>query len=223
MSQPTEASLVAIKRLNHTIWSYRLKPEHYIAYQAGQYLQMHLPDSMPYYSIANAPSSGAYYDVHIRQSSAQLAPLWALGQSVTLSLPYGQCDLSHLQPQKPILFLAAGTGFVPIRAMIEQLLYQSDTRRIALYWGVANADDLYDHTSLDNWQHALPRFRYIPHIAQFHQPGLITRVLADHPNDLKDWQIVMAGPFDLMYLMRDILLERGLMRQDLFSDAFEFE
>lgn len=220
MSQQTQARIVAINRLNQTIWAYRLKPEHYIAYQAGQYLQIHAPDNTHYYSIANAPSSGQYYEVHIRQGNQQL---WELHQSVNLTLPYGVCNLSHLHPQKPIIFLAAGTGFSPIRAMIEQLLSQSDSRRVELYWGVATAEDLYDENSVQHWQKNLPNFRYVPHIAQSHQPGLITRVLTEHPHDLSDWQIVMAGPFDLMYLMRKVLLQQGVMRQDLFSDAFEFE
>jgi len=219
MMAQVQATVVLAQRLNATIWKYRLQPEQAVAYQAGQYLQVHRGDQGYYYSMTNAPSEGSYYELHIRHVDDDQP--WALQQSLTLSLPYGHCYLDQLT-DKPILFLAAGTGFAPIRAMIEDLQERADPRRLELYWGVAQEDDLYDNKSVQCWKKTHPGFQYFAHIAQSHQPGLTSLVLAQHPHDLQDWQVVMAGPFEYMYRMRDEFLAQGLAPQSIVSDAFEF-
>ena len=219
MVQRVCASIVSSSRLNDTIWRYVLKPEHFVPYQAGQYLRIHRPEADSYYSIANAPVAAPYYDLHVRHRSLSL--LWDSQQTLSLSLPYGICDVGHLHTNKPILFIAVGTGFSPIRAMIEQLLYRSDPRHFELYWGVAVGEDLYDQESLQRWQLQRPSFRFVPHISSGRQDALIALMIEQHP-DLKDWQIVMAGPFDLMYVMQAELMQHGVDKQAIFSDAFEF-
>ncbi len=219
MVQKVRASIVSSSRLNDTIWRYVLKPEHFVPYQAGQYLQIHRPEGDSYYSIANAPIAEPCYDLHVRHRAP--AQVWDSQQVLSLSLPYGICDISHLHLDKPILFIAVGTGFAPLRAMIDQLLHQSDPRHFELYWGVAVSDDLYDQDSLQRWQVQRPSFCHVPHISVAHQADLITLILEQHP-DLKDWQIVMAGPFELMYVMQRALMQYGIDKQSIFSDAFEF-
>ncbi|HVT62464.1 MAG TPA: NAD(P)H-flavin reductase, partial [Legionellaceae bacterium] len=157
----TRATIIAIQALNPTIWEYVLKPAHYISYQAGQYLQIHQGEHPHFYSIANAPFQSTQYLLHVRQLPHQIdAPIGSLHQELYLSLPYGDCDLAHLHPHKPILFVAAGTGFAPIRAMLYELLHKGDKRPVELHWGVASIEDLYDQVSLEIWQQRLPNFQY---------------------------------------------------------------
>ncbi len=220
MVEKVQAKIVSMSRFNDTIWQYVLKPEHFVPYQAGQYLQIHSAEGDHYYSIANAPAQGQYYELHVRHRVA--TQVWSDQHPLALSLPYGVCDLSHLQVHKPILFLAVGTGFSSIRAMIDQLLWQSDPRHFELYWGVALAEDVYDQARLQNWQAQRADFRYFPHISPTNQSALIKFVLQAHQRDLQHWQVVMAGPFELMYAMRDELLQEGLDLSAIFSDAFAF-
>ena len=119
MAQKVQAKIVSITRLNDTIWQYTLKPAQFIPYQAGQYLQIHKPEGESFYSIANAPSAEQVYELHVRHRSQK--QLGSEQEALSVSLPYGRCDVSHLHPHKPILFLAFGTGFSSIRAMIEHL------------------------------------------------------------------------------------------------------
>ena len=219
MVQKVQASIVSITRLNDTIWRYVLKPTQFIPYQAGQYLQIHRPEGEHFFSIANAPTDEQHYELHVRHRA--LSQLWLIQQELSLSLPYGICDVSQLHLQKPILFLAVGTGFAPIRAMIEQLLAQSDPRHFELHWRVAVAADLYDPESLQHYREARPTCEYFPHVCPANQFDWIPSIIENHP-DLKDWQIVMAGPFDLMFAMQKELLAYGLSRDVIFSDAFEF-
>lgn len=228
MQQEVIAHIVASRPLNETVWEYSLKPEHFVTYEAGQYLQLHFDDVAYFFSIANAPLGSQCYQLHIRHPRDQdknqaLMTHLAIEQQVSLSLPFGRCDLSQLHPEKPIIFLAAGTGFSPIRAMIEQLIAKQDPRRFELYWGVHIDNDFYDRETLEHWQHILSDFYYCPHVTQLTHASLISRALTRHLQDLQDWQIVMAGPFELMYTMRDALVIAGMARESLFSDAFEFE
>lgn len=218
MVQKVHAKIVSIARLNDTIWQYTLKPAQYISYQAGQYLQLHKSDGDHFYSIANAPDVEQVYELHVRHRSA--TQIWSEQEDVTLSLPFGKCDVSHLQQDKPILFLAFGTGFAPIRAMIKQLVDHADPRHFELHWGVTAAEDLYDPRSLQQWQ-AQPHYQYFPHVSPNSQADLIPLILERYPK-LKQWQIVMAGPFELMFDMQKKLLEHGLHKESIFSDAFDF-
>lgn len=228
MTQQVMASVIASRALNDSVWEYTLKPEHFVAYEAGQYVQLHFAEGDYFFSIANAPLGADYYQLHIRhprdqdKNQALMAHL-AVYQQVALSLPFGRCDLSQLDPVKPILFLAAGTGYAPIRAIIEQLIAQDDTRQFELYWGVHVAEDFYDMATIQRWQASLPELYFCAHVTHLSHDSLISKALQQHPQDLHNWQIVMAGPFELMYTIRDALLMVGMAREVLFSDAFEFE
>lgn len=221
MIQEVMATVLSVRALNDTVLQCILKPDHFIDYHAGQYLQMFREDGASFFSIANAPSGSGCYELHIRHHREE--ETLCRDKRLRIALPYGHCDLSRLHPTKPILFLAAGTGFAPIRAMIEQLGAQQDARAVQLYWGVHTEDDFYDKTSIPHWSQHLVHFKYIPHVTQSTHASLISRTLHDHAKDLQDWQIVMAGPFDLMYAMRDALLMAHVERESMFSDAFEFE
>ena len=219
MVQKVQAKIVSIIRLNDTIWQYTLKSAQFISYQAGQYLQIHKPEGENFYSIANAPSAEQVYELHVRHRSQ--TQLGSEQEALCVSLPYGRCDVSHLHPHKPILFLAFGTGFSSIRAMIEHLSNQSDTRPFELHWGVTVAEDLYDQKSLQSWEQTQNNYHYFPHIASGGQSDLIPFIIERYP-DINHWQIVMAGPFDLMYDMQKKLLQHGCHKESIFSDAFEF-
>ena len=219
MAEKVKAKIVSITRMNDTIWQYTLKPLTYAPYHAGQYLQIHNADTENFYSIANAPNDALIYELHVRHRSDRR--IGNEQQELLVSLPYGRCDIPHLHPHKPIIFLAFGTGFAPIRAMIQHLMHQSDSPPFALHWGVMDEEDLYDQQSLASWAQSSKDYHYFPHISSGDQSNLIPFILERYP-DINNWQIVMAGPFDLMYDLQKKLIHCGCHKESLFSDAFEF-
>ena len=227
MTQQVTATVVAVRRLNQTVWQYVLQPDRWVAYHAGQYLQIHGPEGDNFFSIANAPLGAQTYELHIRpprdeHKQAVLHAQLALHQRVSISLPLGRCDITHLQPQKPIVFIAAGTGFAPIQAMIEHHLAEAQPRRFEVFWSVHTPEDFYLSEQLDDWQQQNPDLYYCAHVTQRDRSSLISQVLSRHPNDIQAWQMVMAGPFNLMFLLRDALVCAGVAPDAIFSDAFEF-
>lgn len=220
------AQVEHINPLSDSIIELILSPSHYVDYEAGQYLQIKTDSSYNSYSIANAPLGSHRYELHIRHTGSPYnQPLFTQikneGQ-VTLRLPFGNCTLSRLQPGKPILFIAGGTGFAPVKAMIEQLLATGDQRPFELYWGARSHSDLYMDDKVKQWQAHTSHFKYftlLPPESDFLAPLAIKK----HPEDLKQFEIIVAGPFDMAYIVRDQLLAQGLDESQLYSDAFSFK
>jgi len=224
----TSAHVTQSTPLTRNLLRVTLTPEHYIPYEAGQYLQVVSPSETLYYSIANAPLGSHTYELHIRHTPENIEHQHILNtithrSFVVLNLPFGECTLSALDPQRPIIFIAGGTGFAPIKAMIEQLLTNGDTRPFELYWRARTQEDLYLDEQVLTWQKHVKHFDYIPHITAPNHTTLIDRLQKKHLHDLSDHQIVLAGPFDFVYSLRDDLIQYGLTHSQLFSDAFDLE
>lgn len=224
----TSAHITQATPLTRNLLRVILSPEHYIPYEAGQYLQIVSPREAVYYSIANAPLGSHTYELHIRHIPEKIEHQHVLNTitqlgCVILNLPFGQCTLSALDPQRPLLFIAGGTGFSPIKAMIEQLLTDGDTRPFELYWTASCQEDLYLEERVLAWQKHVEHFDYTPHIKAPHHATLIKCIQEKHPDDLAYYQVVLAGPFDLVYSLRDDLINLGLSQSQLFSDAFDLE
>lgn len=223
-----QAQVESITPLTNTIMQLILLPEEYVAYQAGQYLRILFNQEELSYSIANAPLGSHRYELHIRHSLDNPSTQSLLNHitkqgTVTLQLPFGDCSVPQLEPDCPILFIAGGTGFAPVKAMIEQLLARSDPRPLALFWGARSKNDLYLDEKVRSWQMHLDHFKYHFLLSDENNESLATAVLAEHEEDLHAWQIVLSGPFDMVYSIRDVLVHQGISPRRLFSDAFSFE
>jgi CDP-4-dehydro-6-deoxyglucose reductase len=228
MTKETKAQIVEVNPLTDTILQVVVAPETYIDYQAGQYLQLLYADTSAYYSIANAPMGTHRYELHIRHSRDKDTDKRLLDEIkqqgfVTLRAPFGICDFAHLDPIKPILFIAAGTGFAPVKAMIEQLLLSGDSRCFELIWSARTQSDLYLEEKVKQWQTHVKQFQHAYLLTSENKQAMVAKVLARHAKKLNQWQIVISGPFDLVYRTRDQLIAHGVARSHLYSDAFQFE
>lgn len=223
-----DAQVESITPLTDSILQLILAPHDYIDYQAGQYLKIMLDNEACCYSIANAPLGSHKYELHIRHSSENLLNQRLLAEikqkgSLSIALPFGDCNLSHLDANKPILFIAGGTGFAPIKAMIEQLLATGESRAFELFWGARSQSDLYMDEKVSQWQAHVRHFRYFSLLPEPNKITLASNVIERHTKDINDWQIVISGPFDMAYNTRDELVACGALTENLFSDAFSFE
>ncbi|KTD24127.1 MULTISPECIES: NAD(P)H-flavin reductase [Legionella] len=226
--QKVRAQVESVVPLTDSILQLILTPERFIDYQAGQYLEILSAGEALSYSIANAPLGSHKYELHIRHSpdnvyNQQLLAEIKQSGVVTIHLPFGDCYLNKLDANKPILFIAGGTGFAPIKAMIEQLLATSDKRFFELFWGARSQSDLYMNETVSRWQSHVAQFRYFSLLSNSSKDTLASIVLEQHHLDLKKWQFVIGGPFDMVYATRDALIAQGVSPKQLFSDAFSFE
>lgn len=220
------ATVESILPLAPDIWQIILKPQPFVAYQAGQYLQIIVNNEAVCYSIANAPLGSSKYELHIRSNpnnelSKQVLKIInsSKNTNINLRVPLGYCHLHELSASLPILFIAGGTGIAPIKAMLEELQARSDPRKIELFWGARSQNDLYIDAKIKQLQTVMPNLSYysvLPNVSE----TLTTLVLAKHKKDLKKWQVIVSGPYNLAINSRVALIKAGLPDTQIRSDAF---
>jgi CDP-4-dehydro-6-deoxyglucose reductase len=177
-------------------------------YHAGQYVEFLLRDGIRRsYSMANAPSTlttGGGMELHIRHMPGGKFTDQVFGSMkerdiLRIEGPYGSFYLRE-DTARPIILLASGTGFAPIKALIEHLQFKGLHRQSTLYWGGRRPSDLY----MDDWVKAklteMPHLRYVPVVSDAHtvdgwtgRTGFVHQaVLQDHP-DLSGHQVYACG------------------------------
>lgn len=218
-----------VSPLTDSILRVLLEPEVFVPYEAGQYLQLETTEGLLAYSIANAPLGSSHYELHIRHTGGDpfaREPCKTLSshQEVHIHLPFGQCHFKRLATYKHIIYLAGGTGFAPVKAMLEYAFATGDARNSVLYWSAKQKSDLY-WEPIQHWADHTEHFRYIPILLETPSIATVLNAVIQSVKkvDIVHTGVVLAGPFDMVYKMRDGLLLAGFLPEHVFSDAFEFE
>ena len=204
---------------------------------AGQYLEFLLKDGQRRaYSIANAPEQEGALELHIRHLPGGLFTDFVFGAKdpalkekdiLRFEGPLGSFFLRE-DSKKPIIFVAAGTGFAPIKSIIEQMQAKKIQRPISLYWGGRRPSDLYMNSLCETWAQDLPDFKYIPVISDAlpedtwdGRSGFVHEaVMTDHPN-LKDFQVYACGaPVMVNAARQDFSSQCHLPEEEFFADSF---
>ena len=219
------------------IFKLQLPASERFQFLAGQYLEFLLKDGQRRaYSIANAPEQEGPLELHIRHLPGGLftdfvfaAKDPALKEKDILRFegPLGSFFLRE-DSKKPIIFVAAGTGFAPIKSIIEQMQAKKIQRPISLYWGGRRPSDLYMNSLCETWAQDLPDFKYIPVISDAlpedtwdGRSGFVHEaVMTDHPN-LKDFQVYACGaPVMVNAARQDFSSQCHLPEEEFFADSF---
>jgi CDP-4-dehydro-6-deoxyglucose reductase/3-phenylpropionate/trans-cinnamate dioxygenase ferredoxin reductase subunit len=200
-------------------------------FHAGQYLRVLMADGdSRNYSLANPPQKNDELELHIRHvpggkfSEGVLASL-AKASTLEIELPYGEFSLSDNADRQAIL-IATGTGFAPVKSIIENVIKLGDARPIHLYWGANREADLYMDALLTEWAGSHPWFRYTP-VVSSPDPSWIGRtgfvheaVKSDYPK-MSALEVYACGaPAMIDAARRDFLRDGGLSQDAFFSDAF---
>ena len=204
---------------------------------AGQYLEFLLKDGQRRaYSIANAPEQEGPLELHIRHLPGGLFTDFVFGVKdpalkekdiLRFEGPLGSFFLRE-DSKKPIIFVAAGTGFAPIKSIIEQMQLKKIARPVHLYWGGRRPGDLYLPELCASWEKEIANFKYIPVISDA-QPedqwqgrtGFVHQaVMQDHP-DMKDFQVYACGaPIMVNSARADFSSQCHLPEEEFFADSF---
>jgi CDP-4-dehydro-6-deoxyglucose reductase len=217
------------------IVSLKLPANERLQYLAGQYLDILLKDGRRRsFSIATAPEDDALLDLHIRHVpngffSGQLFNEFKGREILRFEGPFGTFFLRE-ESDKPIILVAGGTGFAPIKATIEHALHHHIKRPMVLYWGVRSLVDLYLPNLPGEWQKAHRDFTFIPVLSdplpQDHWPGrtgfVHKAVMADFP-DLSGYQVyACGGPAMIDAARREFTEQRKLPPEEFFADSFTY-
>jgi len=218
------------------ILSLQLPASERLQYRAGQYLEFILKDGRRRsYSMANAPHLDEHVTLHIRHLPGGVFTdhvFNAMKEREILRFegPLGTFFLRD-DSDKPIVLLASGTGFAPIKAIVEQLQHDRSARPMTLYWGGRRPKDLYMHALCEEWARSMPHFRYVPVISDA-QPedgwqgrtGFVHRAVVEDLPDLSGHQVYACGaPVMVDAAKADFAAQCGLPAEEFYADAFTTE
>lgn len=206
-----------------------------LQFLAGQYIDILLKDGRRRsFSIANAPHADEYLELHVRQVpggyfTSHVFEAMKERDILRFEGPHGDFFLRE-DSKKPIILLAGGTGFAPIKAMVEHAFHHKSSRPMALYWGARDRAGLYMNELPEGWAASHAGFKYIPVLSDASvadgwagRTGLVHRaVMADFP-DLSGHQVYACGAPAMIEAARlDFIDLCGLKNEDFFADAFTF-
>lgn len=220
------------RHLNHDVTQVLLKipATESLQYLAGQYIDLTHPDFAPRaFSIANAPTNNGLIELHVRLVEGGKFTSFVFNELCEKSLlkiegPKG--DFFFREDKRPIIFVAGGTGFGPVKAIIEHAIAIEFKQPIYLYWGVRDEVDLYMDFPYQ-WAKAHKNIHFIPILSEPSSAwqggvGFVHEsVLADFA-DLGDYNVYACGPPVMVKAVAETFVKQGMVKEHFFSDAFEF-
>ncbi|MDD5330985.1 MAG: CDP-6-deoxy-delta-3,4-glucoseen reductase [Sulfuricella sp.] len=206
-----------------------------LQFLAGQYIDILLKDGKRRaYSLANAPHDDGYLQLHIRRvpgGSFSDHVFTQMHEKAILRFegPLGSFFLRE-ESDKPILLLASGTGFAPVKAMLEHAFHHGIQRPITFYWGARRLADLYMRELPEKWAREHAHFKFVPVLSEplpedhwQGETGYLHDVVLNDFADLSGYQVYACGsPVMVEAAYREFTTLRGLPPEEFFSDAFTF-
>ena len=224
-----------IDRLNRNVMRLLLKlpATERLQFMAGQYIDIHMPNGKRRsFSLANAPHDDEFLELHVRYYNGGLFSEFAFNNMHEKSLlriegPLGSFFLRE-DSDRPMILLAGGTGFAPVKSIIEHSIKKHFNRPIYLYWGARTRSDLYMHDLASKWQKSINYFHYVPVLSSplksdrwRNKTGLVHEAILRDFNDLSAYDVYACGPPPMVKTANETFLKQGLPANCFFSDSFE--
>jgi CDP-4-dehydro-6-deoxyglucose reductase, E3 len=224
-----------------------------LRFHAGQYLDVLLEGGRRRsFSIASPPHDSERIELHVRRVSgggfterlfggaaASGAPLprhaaahpdtalLAPGSLLHIEGPVGQ--FSYRAGAGPVIMIAGGTGFAPLKSMLRHVLETGIRRDLHLYWGARHVRDVYQEALVLEWVRRYPQLKFTAVLSEataaeaaHSRVGWVHEaVLADHP-DLSGFEVYAAGPPAMIEAIRASFPRRGLPAERLYFDSFDY-
>lgn len=204
-------------------------------FHAGQYIDFLLADGKRRsFSIANAPHEADHLELHIRlipggHFTPQVFSTMKERDILRFEGPLGSFFLRE-DSAKPMVLLAGGTGFAPIKGIVEHAIHVGLARPMVLYWGARNRAGLYMHDLVCEWERTLPHFRYIPVLSDAGSDdawegrrGLVHQAVIEDLPDLSGHEVYACGAPAMIDAARtDFTTRCGLPDTAFFADSFTY-
>lgn len=219
----------------------RLPAVERLRFRAGQYLDVLLPNGRRRsFSIASPPHDSELIELHVRRVQGggfterlfgAAAPgadgALTAGSLLRIEGPVGQ--FIYREGSGPVLMVAGGTGFAPLKSMLRHVLENGIQRPLHLFWGARHTQDLYQEDLVLEWVRRHPQLQFTAVLSEataaeaaHHRVGFVHEaVLADYP-DLAALEVYAAGPPAMIEAMRTIFPRHGLPPARLYFDSFDY-
>ncbi len=200
-----------------------------LQFLAGQYIDILQKDGKPRsFSLANAQHDDEFLELHVRNIVGGAFTHHVFNEMkerdiLRIKGPLGTFFL-HEDSDKPIIFVASGTGFAPVKAIIEHALHIGFKREMHFYWGVRKQSDLYMLDKVKEWEAQGIKFTAVVSDEQWSgRMGFVHQAVLDDFKDLSGYAVYACGaPVVVEAAHREFTGQRGLPNGAFYSDAFTF-
>lgn len=221
-------------QLCHDVIQLKLKlaGDQRLQFHAGQYIEFILDDGKRRaFSIANAPHDDEHIELHIRHVDGGVFTDFLFAEMPDKAMlriegPLGTFFLRE-QSERPILLVGGGTGFGPLKGIIEHALHIGIKQPIYVFMGVRALRDLYMQDMVKPWIQKGVKFTPVLSDPMEEdnwqgETGFVHEVVAKTYDDMSGFDIYMSGPPPMVHAAVDLFTQKGASREHMFSDAFEY-
>lgn len=203
-----------------------------LQFLAGQYIDILQPGGKRRaFSIASPPSETEFIELHIKHVdgggfTGHVFSDMQLKEILRFEGPLGTFFIRR-SSNRPIVMMGGGTGFAPLKAMVEELIDSGDNRAVELFWGAATEKDLYAHELIEQLQAEGANLNFVPVLAEpgpdwTGETGYVHKAVLHHHPDLSPFDVYMSGPPAMIHAARHDFLDAGVPEDRLFYDSFDF-
>lgn len=204
-----------------------------LQFKAGQYIEFLLRDgARRAYSLANPPSQEGAVELHIRHMPGGRFTDHVFGamkerEILRMEGPLGTFFLRE-DTNKPVVLLASGTGFAPMKSLLEDAFVRKLERNFILYWGGRTRADLYLADLASRWGNEHPNFKFVPVLSEPSEnchwegrTGFVHKAVMEDFPDLSAHQVYACGvPVMVDSARQDFINQCALPEQEFFADTF---
>ncbi|TCI06528.1 2Fe-2S iron-sulfur cluster binding domain-containing protein [Dyella soli] len=200
----------------------------------GQYLDVLLDGGRRRpFSIANHPQADGSIELHVRHVAGGGFTSWVsdalkVGDALRIEGPLGTF-VPREDSERPMIFMAGGTGFAPVKAIVEHFLALGTRRAMRVYWGARSDTDLYLRNLAEGWTRQAHDLRFQAVLSDPEQAaasglrmGLVHEAVLEDQPDLSDVDVYMSGPPAMIDAGRKLFVDAGLPEGRLYYDSFDY-
>ncbi|OYY81230.1 MAG: CDP-6-deoxy-delta-3,4-glucoseen reductase, partial [Methylophilales bacterium 16-45-9] len=224
------------KQLSHDVMALYLKlpSSEHLQFLAGQYIEFLLKDGKRRaFSLANAPHADNLLEFHLRLIPGGVFTEYVFNEMPDKAImrfegPFGSFYYRD-NSQKPMIMVAGGTGFAPIKGIVEHMLHHNIKRDIVIYWGARALEDLYMPELPQAWAEQHEHIKFIPVLSDAKpedqwqgRTGLVHQAVLDDMHDLSDFEVYCCGAPAMVEVAHASFQQAGLPEDAFYSDAFNY-
>jgi NAD(P)H-flavin reductase/ferredoxin len=209
-----------------------LEPATALYYHPGQFINVRRADGLTRsYSLASVPRTDPLLELHVRRMNNGAMSRWlfdqlAVGDTIDIAGPYGECFYLENDASKPMLLIGSGIGASPLVGILRDALHAGHTGPMHLYVGSRTAEGLYLQEELRRLAQGHSNFHYEPCVSgpdvpAGHHAGRADDVaLARHP-DLEGFRVFLCGVAPMVHAARKRAYLAGAWLSDIHAESFD--